>query len=194
MAQMSLFSAGPVAVYAGVTGTVTYHPDCATPAQAAVWFRALLDAVDWQHETRRMYDRDVGVPRLTAAFRVDDASAPAALREAAELVTTVTGARFNSIGLNLYRDGNDSVAMHGDRLGDLATDAPIALLSLGATRRMAIAPKQPPRRSTMIDLVAGSVLCMDHVSQLHLLHGIPKVREDVGARISLAFRRRLSVQ
>jgi alkylated DNA repair dioxygenase AlkB len=193
MNQASLFASGPVALFAGATGHVTYCPDAATPVQSGAWFQSLLETIDWRHETRRMYDRDVGVPRLTAAFRLDDAALPPCVREAALLVANVTSAQFNSVGLNLYRDGNDSVAMHNDRLGDLATDAPIALLSLGATRRMSIAPKLPPRRSTHVDLVAGSILCMDHPSQLHLLHGIPKSRAAVGPRISLAFRRRLSV-
>ncbi|HET6554857.1 MAG TPA: hypothetical protein VFG49_15125 [Dyella sp.] len=75
------------------------------------------------------------MPRLTAHFSADDAALPGPLRQALEQVRSKTGERFNSIGLNLYWDEHDSVAMHNDRLGDLIEGRPIALLSLA--RRVA---------------------------------------------------------
>src|ERR1700710_1938011 len=104
MTQPSLFAFGRVVVCAGATGNVTYDADCATPTQSAAWFHALRESIDWRLETRRMYDRDVGVPRLTASFRLDDADLPPALSDAAQLVASVTGAHFTSVGLNFYRD------------------------------------------------------------------------------------------
>ena len=65
---------------------------------------------------------------------------------------------------------------------------PIVLLSLGDTRNMTIRAKRPPRRVLHVDLAAGSLLLMDWTSQLHYDHSIPKQREAVGARISIAFR------
>jgi alkylated DNA repair dioxygenase AlkB len=62
------------------------------------------------------------------------------------------------------------------------------LLSLGATRRMTIRAKRPPRRVLHVELEAGSLLLMDYATQLHYDHGIPKQRYDVEPRISLAFR------
>jgi len=95
---------------------------------------------------------------------------------------------FNSVGLNLYRDGHDSVAPHNDHLYDLQKGFPIALLSLGATRRMTIRAKAAPRRSMYVDLEAGSLFVMDYATQLHYTHGVPKTADPVGERISLAFR------
>ena len=65
---------------------------------------------------------------------------------------------------------------------------PIALLSLGGTRRMTIRAKEPPRRALHIDLEPGSLLMMSYATQLHYTHGIPKTADPVAPRISLAFR------
>jgi alkylated DNA repair dioxygenase AlkB len=117
-----------------------------------------------------------------------EGQAPEAIRDAARRVTAVTGVPFNAVGLNLYRDGRDSVAPHNDHLDEIVAGFPIALLSLGATRRMTIRAKAPPRRVLHIDLAAGSLLLMGYATQRHYTHEIPKTRDPVGPRISLAFR------
>jgi len=65
---------------------------------------------------------------------------------------------------------------------------PIVLFSLGASRRMTIRAKAPPRRILHVDLEPGSVLVMSYATQLHYVHGIPKTAMPTGPRISLAFR------
>ena len=65
---------------------------------------------------------------------------------------------------------------------------PIALLSLGATRRMTIRAKAAPRRSVHVDLETGSLLLMDYATQIHYTHGVPKTSAAIGERIILAFR------
>jgi alkylated DNA repair dioxygenase AlkB len=137
-----------------------------------------------------MYDRELDVPRLIGHFRLDPApdETPAAVLDAAARVTAALEVPFNTVGLNLYRDGRDSVAPHNDHLYELREGFPIALLSLGATRRMTIRAKTPPRRVLHVDLDAGSLLIMDYQTQIHYTHGVPKTTEAVGERISLAFR------
>ena len=137
-----------------------------------------------------MYDREVDVPRLIGHFRLDPppASTPRAIMEASRLVAERLDVPFNTVGLNLYRDGRDSVAPHNDHLNELRKGFPIALLSLGAARRMTIRSKASPRRSVHIDLEAGSLLVMDYATQLHYTHAVPKLSDPVGERISLAFR------
>jgi alkylated DNA repair dioxygenase AlkB len=137
-----------------------------------------------------MYEREVDVPRLIGHFRLDPPpeGTPRAILDAAARVTTSLGVPFNSVGLNLYRDGRDSVAPHNDHLYELRAGFPIALLSLGATRRMAIRAKTAPRRSLTVALEAGSLLVMDYATQVHYTHGVPKTTAPVGERISLAFR------
>src|SRR5690606_14463300 len=135
-----------------------------------------------------MYDRVVDVPRLTAAYWLDRPDVPAPLLEAAALLRRELGEPFNAVGLNLYRDGDDSVAPHGDKLHMLVPGHPVVLLSLGATRRMSIRPNAPPRRALQVELESGSLLVMSYCSQLTHQHAVPKTRRQVGPRISLAFR------
>jgi len=113
---------------------------------------------------------------------------PPVIRAAAQRVIAATRVAFNSVGLNFYRDGRDSVAPHNDHLDEIARGSPIALLSLGATRRMTIRAKTTPRRALHLDLAAGSLLLMSYETQLHYTHGVPKTSERAGPRISLAFR------
>src|SRR5436309_14983975 len=113
---------------------------------------------------------------------------PAAIREAARRVVEALGISFNSVGLNLYRDGRDSVAPHNDHLNEIRKGFPITLVSLGAARRMTIRAKAQPRSVIHVDLEPGSLLVMEYATQLHYTHAVPKTTESVGERISLAFR------
>jgi alkylated DNA repair dioxygenase AlkB len=171
-------------------GRITYTPRFVDAAQAADWFDELRTGVNWRSERRMMYDREVDVPRLIGHFRLDPASpsTPDAILQSAARVIDHTGVPFNSVGLNFYRDGRDSVAPHNDHLNELLEGFPIALLSLGATRRMTIRAKMPPRRVIHVDLEPGSLLVMEYATQLHYTHGVPKTTDPVGERISLAFR------
>lgn len=189
--QLPLFaSAGETVLADDPRGRIVYTPDVVAAEVARAWFDEVREAAPWKAERRRMYDRDVDVPRLTAHFRLapEEDPVPGAIRAAAATVVAVTGIPFNSVGLNFYRDGRDSVAPHGDHLDEIVAGFPIALLSLGATRRMTIRATEPPRRALHVDLAAGSLLIMSYETQRHYTHGIPKTREPVGARISLAFR------
>ena len=191
MAQLQLFETPERVLCDDDRGRIVYRPRLVDPALAHAWFAELRTGVVWQAQRRRMYDRDVDVPRLTAHFQLAPASGegpPAAILAAAACVVQATGVAFNSVGLNLYRDGRDSVAPHNDHLHVLVEGHPIALVSLGATRRMTIRAKELPRRVLQLDLEHGSLLMMSYATQLHYTHGVPKTEAAVGERISLAFR------
>jgi len=195
--QFGLFTA-PLSLVTGERGEVTYHADFLPADVADAYFATLRDGVDWHANRRIMYEREVDVPRLTAHFPLErvrageaeglSPDAASALGEVAARVGDALGAPFNSIGLNFYRDGNDSVAPHNDRLQDLVKGEPIALLSLGGTRRMLIRSKRPGEPAVAIDLEAGSLLVMSWSSQLHYTHGVAKTRAKVEPRISVALR------
>ena len=189
MSQMPLFeSPSETVLVDDELGRVAYTPGFLSAEQAQAWFAELREGVAWQSQRRRMYDRDVDVPRLQAHFRLDEDAVPEAISLAAAKVGAFTGVPFTSAGLNFYRDGRDSVAPHNDHLDEIVHGLPIALLSLGATRRMTIRAKQPPRRVLHVDLASGSLLVMSYETQLHYTHGIPKSNDPVGPRISVAFR------
>jgi alkylated DNA repair dioxygenase AlkB len=188
--QLSFFEPGTQLLADDDRGRITYVPAFVTAADAVAWFAELRRDVDWRALRRQMYDRELDVPRLIAHFRLDPPpdAVPAAVLDAAARVTGSLDVPFNSVGLNLYCNGRDSVAPHNDHLYELREGFPIALLSLGATRRMTIRAKTPPRRSVHVDLEAGSLLVMDYATQIHYTHAVPKTTEPVGERISLAFR------
>jgi alkylated DNA repair dioxygenase AlkB len=188
--QLALFDSTDRVLADGERGRITYSPRFVDPALAADWFVELRTAVSWRSERRQMYDREVDVPRLISHYRLGSpiTTIPAPIVAGAARVTAHLGVPFNSVGLNLYRDGRDSVAPHNDHLYDLRDGFPIALLSLGATRRMTIRAKAVPRRSWHVDLEAGSLLVMDYATQQHYTHAVPKTTAVVGERISLAFR------
>ena len=194
MNQPSLFASqelGEVLID-DASGRIVYIADAIDALTAAHWFDELHANVAWHADRRLMYDREVDVPRLLAHRSLNDPELPGSLRDALLLIRRYEDSPFNSIGLNLYRDGNDSVAPHNDKIAQLVPDMPIVLLSLGATRQMVIRGKHAPHRRIVLDLHAGDVLTMDWACQFHYDHGIPKTREAVGPRISAAFRVRPS--
>ena len=190
MPQLTLFDSGERLLTDDERGRIAYGPRFVDAATAEAWFAELRPAVKWRTERRMMYEREVDVPRLMGHFRLDPPSdaTPGAILDAARRVIDSVGVPFNSVGLNLYRDGRDSVAPHNDHLNEIRKGFPIALVSLGATRRMTIRAKAEPRRVVHIDLEAGSLFVMDYATQLHYTHGVPKTTAAVGERISLAFR------
>jgi alkylated DNA repair dioxygenase AlkB len=168
-------------------GGARYWPNFVAADTARRWFEVLAARADWQHLRRPMYDRIVDVPRLLSQHRVDDLPGELPLAEKLARVRERVPAPFNAIGMNLYRDGRDSVAMHGDKLHQLREGHPIALVSLGAPRRMLIRANADHGDRIAIDLMPGSLLAMSHAMQSTHEHGIPKTRH-AGPRISVVFR------
>jgi alkylated DNA repair dioxygenase AlkB len=194
VAQPSLFESIDNLLADDERGRIIYTARFVDDATARMWFAELRSGVEWRSERRMMYDREVDVPRLMASFLLDQPGtvSPAAISDAAARVIERLGVPFNSVGLNLYRDGRDSVAPHNDHLDEISKGFPIALVSLGATRRMTVRAKEAPKRVLHVDLEPGSLFVMDYATQLHYTHGVPKTTDPVGERISLAFRVRRS--
>jgi alkylated DNA repair dioxygenase AlkB len=186
---LDLFSSAPYrTVVDDDEGGIRYWPDCIGHAQAQGWFAQLRDGAHWQHQRRPMYERVVDVPRLQAWYGIEELPAGLPLAAMLAAVQELAPAPYNSVGLNLYRDGQDSVAMHHDKLHTLVPGQPIALVSLGAPRRMNIRAKGGDARAIGIDLMPGSLLVMSHASQITHQHGIPKTVRAVDARMSVVFR------
>jgi alkylated DNA repair dioxygenase AlkB len=191
LSQLPLFAeASETVLVDDARGRIVYTRDFVPADVARAWFDEVRGRVAWEAQRRQMYDREVDVPRLVGHFRLipEAPQLPEAIRDAARQVVAATGVAFTSVGLNFYRDGRDSVAPHNDHLDEIARGCPIALVSLGATRRMTIRAKAAPRRVFHVDLAGGSLLLMSYETQLHYTHGVPKTTERVGPRISLAFR------
>ena len=164
----------------------------------------LTAAITWEQRTFRLYGREVAQPRLTSWMgdgaytysgqRHEPAPMPpivATLRHELELRT---GARFNSVLANLYRDGSDSVAWHADDEPELGTEPVIASLSFGAPREFQIRTMRNRRANTgairvaTLELRHGDLLVMSGPSQRDYQHAVPKTARPVGPRINLTFR------
>lgn len=183
-----LFASAMVQLVDDAEGGVRYWPEVIDPVTARAWFDRLRASAAWTHLQRPMYDRIVDVPRLLANYAVDALPDDLPLANLLACVQAKAPAPYSRIGMNLYRDGNDSVAMHGDKLHTVAARHPITLVSLGAPRRMLIRAREGRRETVAVDLAPGSVLSMSHASQSTHEHGIPKTRRAEGPRISVVFR------
>ena len=150
-------------------------------------FDTLRLEMKWHVERRAMYDAVIDVPRLTATIP-DDGPCPPELAGARDALERRYRRRFESVRLAWYRDGRDSVAMHGDRIGQRIADTVVAILSLGAARRFLLKPAAGGR-SLRFDLGGGDLLVMGGACQRTWRHGIPKVKS-AGPRISIQFRER----
>jgi alkylated DNA repair dioxygenase AlkB len=157
-------------------------------------FDALASTVPWREERMHMYDSTVRVPRLLARYGEGEPLPHPVLEDARSALNChyveELGEPFVTAGLCLYRDGNDSVAFHGDRIArESGADTMVAILSLGATRPFALRPKSggPGMR---LQLGHGDLLVMGGSCQRTWLHGIPKTTRCLGARISVQFRPR----
>jgi alkylated DNA repair dioxygenase AlkB len=186
-----LFAPSRLQLVEDAEGGICYWPRFVDADTARAWFECLQSNAGWSSLRRPMYDRIVDVPRLIAGYALD--ALPGTLPLAAMLsrVQAVAPAPYTHAGMNFYRDGRDSVAMHHDKLHSLAAGQPITLVSLGSMRRMLIRAIGARRETIAIDLEPGSLLRMSHASQLTHEHGIPKTRREQPARISVAFRVRV---
>ena len=151
----------------------------------AALFEALRRTTRWEHHRRQMYERVVDVPRLVAELPADGPGHPV-LEQAAEVLSRRYGLALARTSLAYYRDGRDSVAWHGDRLGRLVDDTVVAILSLGEPRRFLLRPAAGGA-SRAFDLGWGDLLIMGGTCQRTWQHAVPKAAL-AGPRISVQFR------
>ncbi len=141
-----------------------------------------------------MYDKRVQEPRLTSPWNAASGEplSPPILEEIRVAMCRRYGREFDSVGFNLYRDGRDSVAWHGDRLAREAEDPIVALMSLGEARKFLLRPKGGGTSRVFV-LGRGDLLVTGGKTQETWEHSVPKVAA-AGPRISLAYRHNLDVK
>ncbi|MGK2880769.1 MAG: alpha-ketoglutarate-dependent dioxygenase AlkB [Mycobacterium sp.] len=158
-------------------------------------FEELAQQTPWRAERRQMYDRVLDVPRLVSFhdLATEAAPHPAITRMRVRLNDTYAGELgepFTTAGMCLYRDGEDSVAWHGDTIGRSGTeDTMVAIVSLGATRTFALR-RRGGGRALRLPQGHGDLLVMGGSCQRTWEHAIPKTARRVAARISIQFRPR----
>ncbi|WP_030170094.1 alpha-ketoglutarate-dependent dioxygenase AlkB [Spirillospora albida] len=155
-------------------------------------FERLLASVPWRAERRLMYERVVDVPRLLAFYGEGETLPDPLLDEVKaaldEHYEEELGEPFRTAGLCLYRDGRDSVAWHGDRIGRGSTeDTMVAILSVGSPRSLLLRPRGGGR-TVRYEVGHGDLVVMGGSCQRTWEHAIPKSARATGPRISIQFR------
>lgn len=181
-----------------------YLPGFLDRGQADRLFDRLRSELAWARREIRLFGRSVMQPRLVAWYGDPGARYRysgvtweplpwhPALSELRSRLETRTGARFNSVLANGYRDGRDSMGWHSDDEPELGTDPLIASISLGEERRLLFRPgdaaARGPGRTHALQLGHGSLLLMRGACQQRYQHSLPKTRRALGWRINLTFR------
>lgn len=148
-------------------------------------FAELLSGTPWGPQRQvRMYDRVLPEPRLTHRWAAADAPDP--LRAMASRLGERYGVGFTQVGVNLYRDGSDAVAWHGDRVAREMRSATVALVSLGAVRPFRLRPHGGGASVGFLP-GPGDLLVMGGTCQRTWQHAVPR-SAGAGPRISIQFR------
>jgi alkylated DNA repair dioxygenase AlkB len=196
---MDLFAAPPaltpIAIDDGELAFMTQLPLAAS--NGAILAR-LIAETDWRSDSITLWGKQFLQPRLSAwygeaAYRYSGLTlAPqpftALQQDIRAAVEAATGCTFNSVLLNYYRDGRDSMGMHSDDEAELGPAPAIASVSFGAERTFILRHKTSGER-LRLDLRDGSLLLMAGQLQRHWRHGINKSAKALGARVNLTFRR-----
>jgi alkylated DNA repair dioxygenase AlkB len=194
--QPSLFAQGEPAPDPEFSGLVRHQLDSSAWVDHVVgWLRGpdalfdeLLASTPWESTEQELYGKVVVTPRLVARWPApaDFSRLPPVLGQMRDLLINRYQRQFDSVGANLYRDGRDSVAWHGDRIPRHIVDPIVATVSLGHSRRFLMRPRQGTTRLSLT-LLSGDLVVMGGTSQRTWLHAVPKVAA-AGPRISIAYR------
>jgi alkylated DNA repair dioxygenase AlkB len=150
-------------------------------------FDHLVSELEWHQRTVTMWERRLPEPRLTSWWTAEQGpeSLPV-LANARLALSTRYAEAFDSIGFNCYRNGEDSVAWHGDRHRLYIDDPVVAILSVGAPRPLRLRPRGGGR-ALSFDLGRGDLFVMGGACQHDWEHCVPKVKH-AEPRISITFR------
>jgi alkylated DNA repair dioxygenase AlkB len=168
--------------------------------EAGLLQSALREQIDWQQEEIVLFGRRHRVPRLvawhgdpgTAYSYSGTAHEPSpwtpVLTAIRQRIEALTGHSFNSVLLNLYRNGSDGMGWHADDEPELGRNPVIASVSLGATRGFKLRHRRRRDPVTTLELTHGSLLLMAGNTQHAYVHAVPKTAVASGERINLTYR------
>ena len=180
-------------------GEYLFYPNFFTKSESDIFFQKLKSEIEWKQESMNMYGKKINFPRLTAWYGDNDKPysfsgitlSPKVWNE--ELVSIkrkiepIAKVDFNSVLLNRYRDGNDSISWHTDAEKELGLNPVIASVNFGATRKFQLRHIKT-KEKLEIELTHGSLLIMQGELQHFWQHQVPKTSQKVGERINLTFR------
>lgn len=156
--------------------------------------------IQWRRDHIRMFGKLVPIPRFSAWYgdegmvytysglKLEPNPWNAGLLHFKAAVEQVAQTTFNSVLLNWYRDGQDSMGWHADDEPELGPNPIIASVNLGATRRFLMRHISDKKHKFELPLSHGSLLIMGGQMQHYWQHAIPKERKVGDLRVNLTFR------
>ncbi|MEA5509860.1 alpha-ketoglutarate-dependent dioxygenase AlkB [Crocosphaera sp. UHCC 0190] len=181
-------------------GEAIFYRTFFTIEESDQFFCELENSINWRQDHIKLYGKSIDLPRLTAWYGdegksyiysgIEQHPSPwtPTLKKIKSRIEEVANVKFNSVLLNFYRSGKDSVSWHSDDEPELGINPIIGSVSFGGTRRFCLKHKNIPERKVDIELPHGSFLLMKGEIQHHWLHQIPKTQQAVKPRINLTFR------
>lgn len=180
-------------------GEYIYLPNFFTKSESDNYFQVLKENILWKQESMNMYGKQVMFPRLTAWYGDNDKpysfsgitlrphSWTKELLEIKNKIEPIANTQFNSVLLNQYRNGNDSISWHTDAEKELGLNPIIGSVNFGATRKFQLRHIET-KEKIEIELTHGSLLIMQGELQHFWQHQVPKTAKKVNERINLTFR------
>jgi len=172
---------------------LAYNPALLDESESDRFLRKFIRESPWKQTTQVLWDKEYLTPRLTCWYG-DNERIPGTLPWTPELqairekVEPLAGINFNSVLLNYYRDGNDSVAWHSDKESIMGSQPVIASVSFGQVRSFDIRRKSDHSEKYSVRLEHGSFLLTKSGLQEHWEHRIAKSAKVMKARVNLTFR------
>ncbi|PRP99676.1 alpha-ketoglutarate-dependent dioxygenase AlkB family protein [Enhygromyxa salina] len=208
MTQAALFahvpaSAPPVHRWEAIAATgasIWLRRDFLPPQAATKLLGRLIDVVPWRHDKIRVFGKEHDLPRLQQWYGdpgqvyvwsgIEMQPLPWApeIAKVRDAVQRATKRKFNSVLLNYYRDGNDTVGWHSDDEPGLGLDPFIASVSVGVERDFVLRRIGDPKRQLSVSLSNGSLLVMSGQTQATWQHAVPRRKRVKGPRVNLTFR------
>lgn len=197
--MQDLFADTPVQIDLKESSAILFR-NIFTPERSDSIFARLREGTPWKQDKINFMGKVRPVPRLAAWYsktlqsyfysgiKVAAHSYTNLITELNNIVEGATGSKFNSVLINLYRDGSDSVSWHADDEPSLGRSITIASLSFGVSRDFQLKRKDGKGNTITVELDDGSLLLMEHPTQRYWLHQIPKRKKIGDQRINLTFR------
>ena len=179
---------------------IEYIRDCFNNNESDILFDSLKKNIEWKQDFIKMFGKSHPIPRLTAWYgdekktyrysgiTMNPLPWTKELFMVKSKLEVCSKIKFNSVLLNFYRSGSDSVSWHSDDENELGEDPIIGSISFGGTRRFRLRNKKDKKQIHTYELKNGSFLLMKGKTQKYWEHEIPKTKKNVSGRINLTFR------
>jgi len=180
---------------------VVLYENYFNPTESNELFETLKNSIEWRQDKMNIYGKEINFPRLTAWYGENDKNYSFSgitlkpmywtdsLLQIKTAIERVENNNFNSVLLNLYRNGQDSISWHTDAEKELGKNPVIASVTFGGTRIFQLKHKFDKNFKIInIPLQHGSLLIMKGETQHFWLHQVPKTKKVIGERINLTFR------